>query len=80
MYRRLAMLPWLLGALVFSLLATTGCGYSEEEWRAKLREIESLQNQLRAEQSKNEQAQRELDEAKAKVEQLKKQLEAAGVN
>lgn len=61
-------------------LGSIGCGYSEEEMRAKVREIESLQKQLDAEEARNKQFQRELDESRAKVEQLKEQLAAAGVD
>lgn len=57
-----------------------GCGYSEEEMQAKIREIENLKNQLSAEQAQNKKARGELDEAAAKIEQLKAQLKAAGVD
>lgn len=63
------------------LLASVGaCGHSEEEWRAKLREVDSLNDQLTAEEVQSKKAERELDEARAKVEQLKNQLGAAGVD
>ena len=72
---------WLAGLVMVALLAlAAGCGYSEDEMRAKLREIEALEQQLNAEESRNKQFQRELDEARAKVEQLKEQLAAAGVD
>jgi len=63
-----------------AVTGTVGCGYSEEEMRAKMREIESLQKQLDAEEARNKQFQRELDESRAKVEQLKEQLAGAGVD
>jgi chemotaxis protein MotB len=67
--------------LISVLAATTiGCGYSEDEMRAKVREIESLKNQLDAEEARNKQFQKELDEARANIEQLKEQLSAAGVD
>lgn len=68
-----------LWVLVLALLAA-GCGYSEDEMRAKLREIDGLKEQLSAEEGQNKLIQRELDEARAKVEQLKKQLAAADVD
>jgi chemotaxis protein MotB len=71
---RQAQICWL------GVLALAGCGYSEDEWRGKLREIESLQAQLTAEEAESTRAQRELDEARAKVEQMKDQLAAAGVD
>ena len=61
-------------------LSFAGCGYSEEEWRGKLREIDNLKQQLSAEEAQNKKFQSELDDARAKVEQLKRQLAAAGVD
>jgi chemotaxis protein MotB len=72
---------WLL--ICATLLAGSGsfgCGYSEEEMQAKVREIEGLRNQLSAEQAQNKKAKSELDEAAAQIEQLKRQLKAAGVD
>lgn len=68
--------------LLLALLASLGlgCGYSEEEMRAKMREIAALKEQLAAEEAQNTKTQRELDEMRAKVEQLKTQLSAAGVD
>ena len=37
---------WIAGALMF---ATVGCGYSQEEWDAKVRENDSLRDQLTTE-------------------------------
>jgi len=69
-----------IGATLLACSGLLGCGYSEDEMQAKLREIENLKTQLSAEQSQNKKAKGELDEAKAKVEQLKAQLKAAGVD
>jgi chemotaxis protein MotB len=72
---------WLLVATtLLAGSASLGCGYSEEEMQAKVREIESLKNQLSAEQAQNKKAKAELEEAAAKVDQLKRQLKAAGVD
>lgn len=71
---------WLTGLLLLALLGTLGCGYSEDEWRAKLREIASLKSQLEAEGNQNAKMQRDIDEARARIEQLKGQLAAAGVD
>ena len=68
-------------ALLFAFgITAPGCGYSEEEMRAKIREIEALREQLSAEEAQSKKTQRELDDARAKVEQLKQQLAAAGVD
>ena len=71
--------PWLLAS---ALVATTtlGCGYSEDEWQAKLREIEGLRTQLGAEQAQNKKAKKEIEDRDAQIEQLKQQLKAAGVD
>jgi chemotaxis protein MotB len=61
-------------------LFVTGCGYSEDEMRAKLREIQSLKEQLAAEGAQNKKFQKELDEARAQIEQLKSQLSDANVD
>jgi chemotaxis protein MotB len=58
----------------------SGCGYSEDQWRAKLREIDGLKQQLAAEEAQSKTAQRELDEARAMIEQLKQRLAASGVD
>lgn len=67
-------------ALALVFFGTVGCGYSEEEMRAKVREVESLKKQLDAEEARNKQFQKDLDEARAKVEQLKEQLSSMGVD
>ncbi len=75
----LLSLPLISLSLAVSL-SLTGCGYSEEEWRGKLRAIDNLKQQLSAEEAQNKKFQSELDDARAKVEQLKRQLAAAGVD
>lgn len=79
MFQRRSLVTLVIGAAIFSA-GGLGCGPSEEEYRAKLGEIESLKGQLAAEQSQNKKAKAELDEAAARIEQLKKQLAAAGVD
>jgi len=77
---RAVMKRVLLASLMAAICCVLGCGHSEDEMRAKLREIDSLKQQLDAEEARNKQFQKELDEARAKVEQLKEQLAAAGVD
>lgn len=74
-----ARLPRLVPAFLFSLAAAS-CGYSEDQWRAKLNDIEDLRTQLAAEQSQNKKLGTELNDSSAKIEQLKSQLKAAGVD
>jgi chemotaxis protein MotB len=73
---------WLLAVLAVAFLGVgvAGCGYSEEEMRAKLRQIDALKKQLDAEEARNKQFQRDLDDARAKNEQLKEQLSSMGVD
>ena len=78
--RVLERLAHLSFVLVVALGVAGGCGYSEEEMRAKVREIESLNKQLDAEDARNKQFQKDLDETRAKVEQLKEQLSSMGVD
>jgi chemotaxis protein MotB len=70
----------LLGSALFALVGVSGCGHSEEEWQAKLREIEALNGKIADEQNRNKKSQKEIDDAKAQIEQLKQQLKAAGVD
>lgn len=76
--RRSPAAPFIFAAALAS--AASGCGPSEEEYRAKLSEITSLQGQLAAERAQSKKAKAELDEAEVRIEQLKKQLAAAGVD
>jgi chemotaxis protein MotB len=71
----------LLGAaLIAAFAGQPGCGYSEDEMQAKIREIDGLKSQLNDEQARNKKAKSEIEEAKAQIEQLKQQLKAAGVD
>ena len=72
---------WLLvGACLFAFTGASGCGYSEEEMQAKIREIDALKGQIAEEEKAKKKAKSELDDAKAQIEQLKQQLKAAGVD
>jgi chemotaxis protein MotB len=71
---------WLFSVLLLSSFTVLGCGYSEEEMRAKQREIQMLRDQLRAEEAQNQKTQRELESTRAMVDTLKAQLSAAGVD
>ncbi len=69
-----------LAVLTFSLGAFSGCGHTEEEWQAKLKENQELQNQLNAEKSAHQKAESDLKAAGDQVELLKGQLKKAGVD
>jgi chemotaxis protein MotB len=75
---RLRRFAWC--SIAAALPAVLGCGYSEDEMQAKLREVESVKTQLAAEQSQNKKAKQELDDAAARNEQLKAELKSAGVD
>jgi len=72
---------------LFSLLSTViiaifmaGCGHSEEEWQAKLKEVDELKSQLQAERHAHRKTQDDYDNAKAEIEELKERLKRAGVD
>ncbi|MDX2054933.1 MAG: OmpA family protein [Polyangiaceae bacterium] len=67
-------------AILVSLWALSGCGYSEDEWQAQLAKYGQLNGQYQAEQKSHREAQAELDKAKERVAQLQQQLEKMGVN
>jgi chemotaxis protein MotB len=69
-----------LTLVTLSLGLFAGCGHSEEEWQAKLRESQDLQNQLNAEKAAHQKAQGELDDAHGQIEKLREDLKKAGVN
>src|SRR5688572_14348770 len=49
----------LLGTALLAGSGAPGCGYSEDEMQAKIREIEGLKTQLSAEQAQNKKAKAE---------------------
>jgi chemotaxis protein MotB len=61
-------------------LALTACGYSQEEWDQKLRENESLTNQLKAQTDAHKKSQSDYQEAVQEIDTLKKQLADRGAN
>jgi hypothetical protein len=58
-----AMIGWCLSAAV--ALAVSGCGYSEQEFQAKLHDLETLQARVRAQQASNAALEKQLEEAKS---------------
>jgi chemotaxis protein MotB len=76
--RRVA--SWLLICAALTGSVAGGCGYSEDEMQAKIRDIDRLKTDLAAEQERNKKAKTEIDEQAARIEQLKQQLKAAGVD
>ena len=70
---------YLLAALAFSVLAV-GCGHSEDEWNAKLKEIDQLKAQLQAEQKAHQKTDSDYSDAKAEIDELKERLKRAGVD
>lgn len=69
---------WGAGSLASAALAS--CGYSQEEWDQKLREIETLQQQLRAQTQQNQKCDADYQAALAEIQDLKKKLLERGVN
>jgi chemotaxis protein MotB len=69
-----------LAAFFISLATLSACGHSEEEWQAKLKENQELQNNLNAEKAAHQKAEADFSAASAQVDQLKGQLKKAGVD
>ena len=65
---------------VLSLAAVPGCGHSEEEWQAKLRENRAIQEKLDKEIADHKKASSDLDDAQAQIDQLRSQLKKQGVD
>jgi chemotaxis protein MotB len=61
-------------------LGATACGYSQEEWDQKVRENESLTNQLKAQTDAHKKSQSDYQEAVQEIDALKKQLADRGAN
>jgi chemotaxis protein MotB len=61
-------------------LATAACGYSQEEWDQKVRENESLRNQLAAQKQAHEKCETDYASALHEVDDLKQKLRERGVN
>jgi len=67
-----------LAILSLSFVMFAACGHSEEEWQAKLRENQQLQDNLNAEKAAHQKAKSDLDEARSQIEQLGLKLKKAG--
>jgi chemotaxis protein MotB len=74
-----AAIVFIAGSFLSSVV-TTGCGYSQEEWDQKLREIETLQQQLKAQTQQNQKCDADYQAALAEIQDLKKKLLERGVN
>ena len=66
--------------ILFLSLCLSACGYSQEEWDQKVRENESLQNQLKAQTEAHKKSQSDYQEAMQEIDGLKKQLADRGAN
>lgn len=58
----------------------SACGYSQEEWDQKTREIDSLRDQLQKEQQQNQKCDADYQSAVNEIQDLKKRLLESGVN
>jgi chemotaxis protein MotB len=64
-------------SLVLAGLLAAGCAHSEDEWRAKVREVDGLKAQLQNEQAQSKKA---LEDEGARLERLTRDLRAAGID
>jgi len=69
---------WLVGAMLVA--APGGCGHSETEWQAQVRQLDALKTRLDSEHAEAQKARADLDESSTRIEQLKQQLKTAGVD
>jgi chemotaxis protein MotB len=67
-------------ALSLGVVGVPGCGHSEEEWQAKLKENQELTNQLNAEKAAHQKADADIAAASGQIDELKGQLKKAGVD
>lgn len=65
---------------LFLAFATVGCGYSQEEWDAKVRENDSLRDQLTTERQAHKKCEADNAAANQQIDELKRQLTERGVN
>lgn len=73
--------PWVqFLASCLALFSLQACGYSQEEWDQKLREIDTLTQQLRAQQQQSQKAEADHRAALAEIQDLNKKLLERGVN
>ena len=68
----------LLLSLCFTL--TLGCGYSQEEWDQKVRENESLRNQLSAQRQAHKKCEADYADALHEVDDLKRKFKERGIS
>lgn len=76
MYRR----PLRASALALLTVSLAACGYSQEEWDQKVRENESLRNQLAAMGQARKKCDADYADALHEIEDLKKKLKQSGVS
>ncbi|MEZ4223409.1 MAG: OmpA family protein [Polyangiaceae bacterium] len=68
-------------ALILSLCAgLTACGYSQEEWDQKVRENESLRNQLSAQRQAHKKCEADYADALHEVDDLKRKFKERGIS
>jgi chemotaxis protein MotB len=63
-----------------SALAVCACGYSQEEWDQKVAEVDTLRQQLRAQQQQGQKCDADYHSALNEIQELKKRLIESGVN
>ncbi|HEX2735673.1 MAG TPA: flagellar motor protein MotB [Polyangiaceae bacterium] len=69
-----------VGALLGTSLLLSACGYSQEEWDQKVREIDQLRQQLRGQQQQSQKCDADYQAALGEIQDLKKKLVESGVN
>jgi len=77
-WRRITWL-WLAALMTLGLIVA-GCGHSEDEWQAKLKEVDDLKAQLQAERRAHQKTQDDYNQAKGSIEELRDKLKQAGAD
>jgi chemotaxis protein MotB len=69
-----------VAAFAILICCAISCGYSQEEWDQKVRENESLRNQLAAQRQARDKCEADYADALQEIEELKRKLKESGVN
>lgn len=69
-----------LAVASLAALFAAGCAHSEDEWRAKVREVEGLRARLDREQAQHDSASKARDDAGAKLSKIERELREAGID
>lgn len=70
---------WCLACVALVACSAPGCAHSEDEWRAKVREVDDLKAQLGRAEAQRGSASKARDDAGARLDKIERDLREAGV-